>query len=240
MSQHCVSAMITHSRIFTILIFLLGTIVFDSCRVKRCPMDSCHIRMRHRHPSMMSGGKGESAPPVYDASAGSEANLGPIYRGIPWWQRYRETKVQQGAKNYKIVRTRDPKIGQGYKPGYKYKHKDNKPWSERMKKYKKKKIEDQEKEDKKALKKGNEPENQENTEEGATEDLNTSEEKKPEQIQPSGESVEAATPEEAAPKESKKERKARLKKEKQAKKKKDKNADTEEKENTEEKEEEGF
>ncbi len=229
--------------VFTRVISVLGLVLFamvaDACKVKRCPLDNCHIRMRHRHPSTMGGGKGESAPLVYDANAGPEANLGPVYRGIPWWQFYRETKVQPGAKNYKTVKTRDPKIGQGYKPGYKYKHKDNKPWSERMKKYKQKKIEDQEKSNKKA---GKEPENLENEE-----DLDNQEEAKPKDsgvkivgdknAKPADEDTDLAE-EEEAPKKAKKEKKQKAEKPKKEKKSKKKAPATEEE--PEEKEDEGF
>lgn len=196
--------------------------------MKRCPLDNCHIRMKHRHPSMMGGGKGESAPLVYDANAGPEANLGPVYRGIPWWQFYRETKVQPGSKNYKTVRTRDPKIGQGYKSGYKYKHKDSKPWSERMKKYKEKKIEDKEKEDRKGGKEseGEEIENQEDTGGDPAEEVKPSEKTEPAQ--------DVENTEEETPKKQKKEKKPKVKKEKKPKKKAEKT------EETEETEEEGF
>ncbi|MCU0353010.1 MAG: hypothetical protein MUD08_04605 [Cytophagales bacterium] len=132
-----------------LLLLVLLTTFLESCRVKRCPLDNCHIRMRHRHPSMMRGG---SDGVVYDPNAGDESALGPVYRGVPWWQAYRkDNKMRQGTKTHQRVSMRDPKIGQGYKPGYKYKHKDNTPaWSERIVKYKKKKIEDDEKAERKA------------------------------------------------------------------------------------------
>ena len=106
-----------------LLLLVLLSVGLESCRVKRCPLDNCHIRMRHRHPSMMRGG---SDGVVYDPNAGDEAALGPVYRGAPWWQVYRkDNKMRQGTKTHQRVSMRDPKIGQGYKPGYKYKHKDN-------------------------------------------------------------------------------------------------------------------
>ena len=126
--------------VFLLLAVLLGT---GACRFPRCPMDNCHIRMKHRHPSAM--GKGGEAPLVYDVNAGPEANMGKVYRGTPWWQTFRDDKVNPGRKKHMRTRTKDPKIAQGYKPGFKYKHKDTKPWGERMAKYKKKRIADDEK-----------------------------------------------------------------------------------------------
>lgn len=209
-------------KIATIISFVLLLIVFDACRVKRCPFDNCHIRMRHRHPSMMGGG-GEAAL-VYDANAGPESNLGPVYRGIPWWQRYREVKLTPGAKKHKLLKTRDPKIGQGYKPGYKYKHKDNKPWSQRIEKYKKKKIEDAEKEERNAAKKG----------ESVSDESPADENQQSEDMKIFEGDKDADASNVTTPKESKKERKAKAKKEKKSKKKKE-----EAPEETEE-EEEGF
>lgn len=158
----------------TIYVFLLFAVLLasTSCRYPRCPMDNCHIRMKHRHPSAM--GKGGDAPLVYDQNAGPEANLGKVYRGTPWWQISREYMVKpqelkiwdatdsvprkimvnSGVKNYRRLRTRDPKIAQGYKPGYKYKHKDTAPWGERMAKYKKKRIADEEKTARRESRKG--------------------------------------------------------------------------------------
>ncbi len=135
--------------VFLLLAVLLGT---GACRFPRCPMDNCHIRMKHRHPSAM--GKGGEAPLVYDVNAGPEANMGKVYRGTPWWQTFRDDKVNPGRKKHMRTRTKDPKIAQGYKPGFKYKHKDTKPWAERMAKYKKKRIADEEKSARKESRKG--------------------------------------------------------------------------------------
>lgn len=140
-----------HNRTFSVFLWLAVLLGTGACKYPRCPMDNCHIRMKHRHPSAM--GKGGEAPLVYDVNAGPEANLGKVYRGTPWWQTFRDDKVNPGRKNHLRVRTKDPKIAQGYKPGFKYKHKDTKPWAERMAKYKKKKIADDEKAAKKESRK---------------------------------------------------------------------------------------
>ena len=218
-----------------LLLLVLLSVGLESCRVKRCPLDNCHIRMRHRHPSMMRGG---SDGVVYDPNAGDEAALGPVYRGAPWWQVYRkDNKMRQGTKTHQRVSMRDPKIGQGYKPGYKYKHKDNSPaWSERVKKYKKKKIEDDEKAERKAArdaekaerkgsKRGKEGKDGD-VEDPATEPADTT----PDEMKLFG----GEQPAKDAPKESRKERRAKAKREKSSKKKEKEEAPKEEAE------EEGF
>jgi len=203
MSRFSGKCMFKNQRFAGVLAILFIMIFAEACRVKRCPLDNCHIRMRHRHPSMMGGGNsndGGGSTLVYDPNAGPEANLGPVYRGTPWWER-----------------KKDPKIGEKYKPGYKYKHKDNRPaWSKRIVKYKKKrkKIEDDEKSGRKKNKK----------KKGKNRDQTESGDQEPEEMKLFGGDKSSEK------KESKKERRAKAKKEKQNKKKDATPADAEESE----------
>ncbi len=144
-------------KILGLLALLLLMVFSEACRTPRCPIDSCHIRMRHRHPSFSSGGSGNSGESVtmVDVNASPEANLGKVYRGVPWWER-----------------NKDPKIAYKYNPKFKYKHKDTKPWSARILKYKSKRAKKIADDERKAAKKGGnsetpaEGEGTENPEEG--------------------------------------------------------------------------
>ncbi len=93
-------------------VFLLG-FVLQSCRPPRCPIASCHIRMKHRHPSKDGEGSGGFNPDAnYDPQTGEQLASGgsQVYRGVPFWER-----------------NKNPKIAQGYKEGYKYRHRKQKP-----------------------------------------------------------------------------------------------------------------
>ncbi len=97
---------------FLLTVFLLG-FAFESCRPPRCPIASCHIRMKHRHPSKDGEGSGGFNPDAnIDPQTGEQLASGgsQVYRGVPFWER-----------------NKNPKIAQGYKEGYKYRHRKQKP-----------------------------------------------------------------------------------------------------------------
>jgi hypothetical protein len=98
--------------IWLLLTILLAWLAFESCRLPRCPLASCHIRMKHRHPSM-DGEGGFNPDANIDPRSGeslSASGGGKVYRGVPFYER-----------------NKNPKIAQGYKEGYKYRHKKQKP-----------------------------------------------------------------------------------------------------------------
>ncbi len=97
---------------FLLTVFLLG-FVLESCRPPRCPIASCHIRMKHRHPSKDGEGSGGFNPDAnIDPQTGEQLASGgsQVYRGVPFWER-----------------NKNPKIAMGYKEGYKYRHRKQKP-----------------------------------------------------------------------------------------------------------------
>jgi hypothetical protein len=97
---------------FLLTVFLLG-FVLESCRPPRCPIASCHIRLKHRHPSKDGEGSGGFNPDAnIDPRTGEQLASGgsQVYRGVPFWER-----------------NKNPKIAQGYKEGYKYRHRKQKP-----------------------------------------------------------------------------------------------------------------
>ena len=98
---------------FIVLISILFMV--EGCRPPRCPLPNCYVRMKHRH-----GGenwKAAAAPSDFDPDRNPNANRGQEFRGVPWWKK-----------------NKNPKIGDGYKPGYKYDHKKPKPKKQRKKK----------------------------------------------------------------------------------------------------------
>lgn len=98
---------------FILLISIL--ILAEGCRPPRCPLPNCYVRMKHRH-----GGenwKAASAPSDFDPDRNPNANRGKEFRGVPWWKK-----------------NKNPKIGDGYKPGYKYDYRKPKPKKQRKKK----------------------------------------------------------------------------------------------------------
>jgi hypothetical protein len=127
-------------QLWLLVAVLLGGIFLESCRPPRCPIASCHIRMKHRHPS--KDGEGGFNPDAgFDPSTGealSASGSGKVYRGVPFWER-----------------NKDPKIAQGYKEGYKYRHRKQKPLTAaELKKIEEKRNREQEKMDRKARKNG--------------------------------------------------------------------------------------
>jgi hypothetical protein len=97
---------------FLLTVFLLG-FALESCRPPRCPIASCHIRMKHRHPSKDGEGSGGFNPDAnIDPETGEQLASGgsQVYRGVPFWER-----------------NKNPKIAMGYKEGYKYRHRKQKP-----------------------------------------------------------------------------------------------------------------
>ncbi len=97
---------------FLLIVFWVG-FVLESCRPPRCPIASCHIRMKHRHPSKDGEQTGGFNPDAnIDPQTGEQlaSGGGPVYRGVPFWER-----------------NKNPKIAQGYKEGYKYRHRKQKP-----------------------------------------------------------------------------------------------------------------
>ena len=97
---------------FLLTVFLLG-FAFEACRPPRCPIASCHIRMKHRHPSKDGEGSGGFNPDAnIDPQTGEQLASGgsQVYRGVPFWER-----------------NKNPKIAMGYKEGYKYRHRKQKP-----------------------------------------------------------------------------------------------------------------
>jgi hypothetical protein len=98
-------------------------LVTEACRPPRCTIPTCYVRMKHRH-----GGENwkDAPPPPKDfeletgatniAEKGNKGkdndeenaggNRGTEYRGVRWWKK-----------------NKNPKIGEGYKPGYKYDYK---------------------------------------------------------------------------------------------------------------------
>jgi hypothetical protein len=100
---------------FILLISLL--IMSEGCRPPRCPLPNCYVRLKHRH-----GGenwKAAAAPSDFKPDGNPSANRGKEFRGVPWWQK-----------------NKNPKIGEGYEPGYKYNHKKPKPKKRKAKKSK--------------------------------------------------------------------------------------------------------
>jgi hypothetical protein len=99
---------------FFILVLAL-IFMAEGCRPPRCPLPNCYVRLKHRH-----GGenwKAAAAPSKINADDNVNANRGKVFRGVPWWKK-----------------NKDPKIGEGYKPGYKYDYKKPKPKKSRNKK----------------------------------------------------------------------------------------------------------
>jgi hypothetical protein len=97
------------------ILFLLVVSLAEGCRPPRCPLPNCYVRLKHRH-----GGenwKAAAAPSDFDSDKNPVANRGQEFRGVPWW------------KNNK-----NPKIGDGYKPGYKYDYKKPKQKKRKNKK----------------------------------------------------------------------------------------------------------
>jgi hypothetical protein len=94
-------------RPFLLCISLLAlTLLLDSCRPPRCNVPGCYVRMNHRHGSLDPS----MAPPPNSDDPSYSADLkGKVYRGVPWWQR-----------------NRNPKIGDGFKSGYKYNYRKGK------------------------------------------------------------------------------------------------------------------
>ena len=70
--------------------------------------------MKHRHPSKDGEGSGGFNPDAnVDPRTGEQLSASggsPVYRGVPFWER-----------------NKNPKIAQGYKEGYKYRHRKQKP-----------------------------------------------------------------------------------------------------------------
>lgn len=98
---------------FLILMSLI--LMAEGCRPPRCPLPNCYVRMKHRH-----GGenwKAAAAPSDFDPDRNPNANRGKEFRGVPWRKK-----------------NKNPKIGDGYKPGYKYDQKKPKPKKQRKKK----------------------------------------------------------------------------------------------------------
>jgi hypothetical protein len=88
-------------RIFFFFFFL--TTLLPACKPARCPLPSCHVRMRHRH--------GETE-----------------YRGVPWWKRNKNPKYGQDyqdpaagskKKSAKEAKARQKEIIQKKKDTYK-------------------------------------------------------------------------------------------------------------------------
>jgi hypothetical protein len=82
--------------------FFLITLV-PACKPPRCPLASCHVRMRHRH--------GETE-----------------YRGVPWWKRnknpkygedYKDPAEGDKKKSAKEAKDREKQINQKKKDAYK-------------------------------------------------------------------------------------------------------------------------
>jgi hypothetical protein len=98
---------------FILLISVM--IMAEGCRPPRCPLPNCYVRMKHRH-----GGenwKAAAAPSDFDPDRNPNANRGKEFRGVPWWKK-----------------NKNPKIGDGYKPGYKYDYRKPKSKKQRKKK----------------------------------------------------------------------------------------------------------
>jgi len=70
-------------RKYTILA-ILSLIFFSSCKPPRCPLASCHVRMKHRH--------GEAE-----------------FRGVPWWKKNKDPKIGQ---DYQDPNAKDAKKNQ--------------------------------------------------------------------------------------------------------------------------------
>lgn len=119
---------------YTLFIWVILMVVTDACRPPRCTIPTCYVRMKHRH-----GGENwkAAAAPTKDfeletgvtdvAEKGRKGkddeeenaggNRGTEYRGVRWWKK-----------------NKNPKIGEGYKPGYKYDYKKPKYKKPRSKK----------------------------------------------------------------------------------------------------------
>lgn len=88
-----------------LLFFLSVWIIAVSCGPPRCKIPTCYVRMLHRH-----GGAGFQVARVGStASQDRGASQGKVYRGVPWWKK-----------------NKNPKIADGYKPGYKYDYRKGK------------------------------------------------------------------------------------------------------------------
>ncbi len=91
---------------FRIILFLVSIVLIaEGCRPPRCKIPTCYVRMKHRH----DGGKMLTTETNVTERGAASASLGKEYRGVPFWER-----------------NKNPKIGQGYKPGYKYNYKKGK------------------------------------------------------------------------------------------------------------------
>lgn len=98
--------------VYLLVCLLLGT---EACKPPRCTIPNCYVRLKHRH-----GGenwKAAEAPAEFDPDFNASANRGQEYRGVRWWKK-----------------NKNPKIGEGYKPGYKYDYKKPKYKKPRKKK----------------------------------------------------------------------------------------------------------
>ncbi len=139
---------------FLLIVFWVG-FVLESCRPPRCPIASCHIRMKHRHPSKDGEQTGGFNPDAnIDPQTGEQlaSGGGPVYRGVPFWER-----------------NKNPKIAQGYKEGYKYRHRKQKPLTAaELKKIEEKRNREQQKLERKQNKENSEDTPAEETPAGET------------------------------------------------------------------------
>lgn len=122
--------------VLVLVAILFAGLFFESCRPPRCPLAYCHVRMKHRHPSM-DGEGGFNPDANIDPRTGealSASGGGKVYRGVPFYER-----------------NKNPKIAHGYKEGYKYRHRKQKPLTAaELKKIEEKRNREQEKLDRKS------------------------------------------------------------------------------------------
>ncbi|MBC7921366.1 MAG: hypothetical protein H7Z75_09790 [Ferruginibacter sp.] len=85
------------------LYFFLSLLLLSACKPPRCPIDSCHVRMRHSHGNQQ-------------------------YRGVPWWKRnkdpkygqeYRDPNEGDQKKAVKSARERRKQVGEKKKAAQK-------------------------------------------------------------------------------------------------------------------------